>query len=139
MVSTRRDATRKDRSTTHRVDKLDARKIHVVVGEFVDNVGNVDRLGRGVPRDASGGGSGGRPQLRRAEEEGQEVVVVEAPYTVRPRWFKPVCRLENTHNLYVPRGGLAESAGDDGDRDRPPEHANDECFVVPVLDDAEVS
>lgn len=79
--------------TAYRVDELDAGKIHVVLGELGHNVVVVDGLGSDILVSS---------QLCCSKQEWQEVVVIQAPHSMRSSGLKPVCKLKISHHLNVP-------------------------------------
>jgi hypothetical protein len=65
----------------HLLDEAHAAQVHVVAGAGVEHLLAVDgaRADEGVV-----------DQLRRAPDEGQELVVIQPPHTVRPGRLQPV-------------------------------------------------
>jgi hypothetical protein len=121
-------ATASQNRRTHGVDELDARKVHVLARVLGDDVCVVDRARADVLVPA---------ELRRAEEERQEMVVVEPPHAVRARGLEPVRGLQHAHYADVPaRGRSAALEAPSGAR-APPEDAKDERTVIRGADDAE--
>lgn len=73
---------------------LDCLEVEVVALELLQHVGAVDALGPHVLV---------AHQLRGPKDEGQKVVVVQAPHAVRPRRLQPVLRLQLAHHRQVLR------------------------------------
>lgn len=76
----------------YRVNELDAREIHVVLGEFGHNVVVVDGLWSDILVSS---------QLCCSKQEWQEVVVIQAPHSMRSSGLKPIRKLEISHHLNV--------------------------------------
>lgn len=78
---------------THTVDEANARVVHVVFAELIQDLRIVDRLGFEVLVPF---------ELRTAKQERQEMVVVQTPHTMAARRLQPVRRLHVAHHLDVP-------------------------------------
>ena len=74
------------------IDKRDLVEVHVIRPLFFEHELVVDALGRDV-RVVQ--------ELGRAEEEGEELVVVQAPDAVRARGLEIVCALDLAHEAQV--------------------------------------